>query len=369
MTEDWMYAQVGKNYIESNHFQGDEIRKPIKPDTLGEQTVSHSRLEIRNGCDVDFYGLVDKLKNTGIEVLLTNAAKGASVWHTEDRDYYESLCKWYNDWYRVGAMSISDQGFVQYFGSKFNYLQTNIEDLVNFYRKLANYRSKYQLKTILQFWMTFSPKIGEHGVDFTFGHYYDLDLIKCDENEVFVDCGAFDGDSILTFIKQYGGKYKSIYGYELTHATYKKALENTKGHERIYIRNAGVADKNGTMTFQDMLIPGGNRLMDGGNAVGNIVKMDDDIHEDITFIKMDIEGAEIAALLGAAEHIKRTKPKLAISLYHKLSDLINIPKLIHLLVPEYKLYFQHCPPPGFPFPTEYVLLAVCENQINEKHKE
>jgi FkbM family methyltransferase len=188
-----------------------------------------------------------------------------------------------------------------------------------------------------------------------------LDLIKCDENEVFVDCGAFDGDSILMFIKQYGGKYKSIYGYELTPATYKEALENTMGHERIYLRNAGISDKNGTMSFYDISIPAGNRLSEGGNAIGNIVKMDDDIHEDITFIKMDIEGAEVAAILGAAEHIKRSKPKLAISLYHKLSDLIIIPKLIHQLVPEYKFYFQHRPTPGFPFPTEYILLAVCEN--------
>jgi len=91
------------------------------------------------------------------------------------------------------------------------------------------------------------------------------------------------------------------------------------------------------------------------------VKLDDDMQEEITFIKMDIEGAEVAALLGTQNHIKRSKPKLAISLYHKLPDLIEIPRLIRQLVPEYKFYFQHCPE-GFPFPTEYLLLAVCKNK-------
>jgi hypothetical protein len=132
----------------------------------------------------------------------------------------------------------------------------------------------------------------------------------------------------------------------------------------VHLRNVGVADKNGVMEFTDntgneIHPAAGNRLGQGGNAIAKIVKLDDDIKEDTTFIKMDIEGAELAAIIGAQNHIKRSKPKLAISLYHNLSDLIEIPKLIKQLVPEYKFYLQHCPT-HFPFPTEYVLLAVID---------
>jgi FkbM family methyltransferase len=62
------------------------------------------------------------------------------------------------------------------------------------------------------------------------------------------------------------------------------------------------------------------------------------------YIKMDIEGAEISALLGASTIIGNSKPKLAISAYHKQEDLWEIPLLMKKLNPEYKIYFeQHLP--------------------------
>jgi hypothetical protein len=56
---------------------------------------------------------------------------------------------------------------------------------------------------------------------------------------------------------------------------------------------------------------------------------------------MDIEGAELDALKGAEETIKRDKPKLAICIYHKDSDFVETPEYIHEFVPEYRLYVRH----------------------------
>ncbi|HEY8097641.1 MAG TPA: FkbM family methyltransferase, partial [Methylobacter sp.] len=61
----------------------------------------------------------------------------------------------------------------------------------------------------------------------------------------------------------------------------------------------------------------------------------------VDFIKMDIEGAELAALKGASESIQKFKPRLAISLYHRLSDFIDIPSEIRRLHPEYRFYLGH----------------------------
>lgn len=61
----------------------------------------------------------------------------------------------------------------------------------------------------------------------------------------------------------------------------------------------------------------------------------------VTFIKMDIEGAEYQSLLGASEMIKKYKPKLAVCLYHKLEDIIEIPYIILSMNPDYKLAIRH----------------------------
>lgn len=62
---------------------------------------------------------------------------------------------------------------------------------------------------------------------------------------------------------------------------------------------------------------------------------------DVTFLKMDIEGAEKEALLGARKTIKRCRPKLAISVYHKPEDIWELPELILDIYPDYELYIRH----------------------------
>ncbi len=80
------------------------------------------------------------------------------------------------------------------------------------------------------------------------------------------------------------------------------------------------------------------------SAIGN---------EKVTFIKMDIEGAEYDALCGARKIIASQKPKLAICVYHKAEDIIEIPRLILDINPDYKFALRHYSL----FDTETVLYA------------
>ena len=78
--------------------------------------------------------------------------------------------------------------------------------------------------------------------------------------------------------------------------------------------------------------------------------------EAVTFIKMDVEGAELKSLMGARNTIIKNHPSLAICAYHKHEDLYELPKYILSIVPEYKFYLRHYCSCSY----ETVLYACCE---------
>ena len=90
-------------------------------------------------------------------------------------------------------------------------------DFVWLYENLADYKSKYILYAILNNYYNFDfISLGKVTNDI-YKHYFDLDILKLQQDEVFVDMGAYIGDTILDFINSYGtDSYKKIYCYEIT---------------------------------------------------------------------------------------------------------------------------------------------------------
>lgn len=172
--------------------------------------------------------------------------------------------------------------------------------------------------------------------------YFVKDIVPLSDKEVFVDCGAFDGDTMKEFIKATRGRYQSIVCFEPVEE-YHRRLEKRGKNKNVTAIRAGVYKTSTTLQFN---AEGGK-----GSSISNTTEHTitvpvcaiDDVPEckNATFIKMDVEGSEPDALLGAKETILQNKPKLAICIYHKHRDFIEIPKWIHNLVPEYKLYVRH----------------------------
>lgn len=214
-----------------------------------------------------------------------------------------------------------------------SYEEKTINTLLNL---LYDEESKIILGKRLDFFRTGELRYLEE-MNITKG-YFPREFFNMTENETFVDCGAYDGDSIEEFIECVSDKYNKIIAFEPDEKNLQK-LENRKFcNDRISIYKAGVGKEEGVARFQSNGADG-SLLSETGDTEIEIKKIDDTV-EDATFIKMDIEGAEYDALIGAKNLIKRCHPKLAICIYHKFEDMREIPLFLKELVPEYKFIIR-----------------------------
>ena len=176
--------------------------------------------------------------------------------------------------------------------------------------------------------------------------YFQNNLIRFTENSVLVDCGAYTGDTMQDFLRR-GLPFRKYIAYELNRRNYEKLQNNmndARGGEtgELIAYNCGVGERNEQIYYDDVVSASS---VSSTGIPGEIVRMSDHLRDEaVSFIKMDIEGAEMGALRGAEELIRRRRPDLAICVYHSISDLYEIPLYIHSIVPEYQLYLRHHTP-------------------------
>lgn len=174
--------------------------------------------------------------------------------------------------------------------------------------------------------------------------YFADDLITNYMDEVFVDCGAFDGDTIQEFIKRRGDSFKKIFAIEPDPFNVK-ALETriTKLPPEFQNRVQIIPNATGsTQTVVTFNVTGtaGSSVGSGSYQVES--KALDDLLASTTptFIKMDIEGAEPDTILGTRSLIAKHAPVLAICLYHAQEHLWQIPLLIQSIRDDYNLFLR-----------------------------
>lgn len=179
--------------------------------------------------------------------------------------------------------------------------------------------------------------------------YFLKNLIPKLENHIFVDIGAYNGDTIEQFLEFTDGKYERIYAFEPIHSSAELIKENLKGLPNFELYEVAASNKKDKCAYYcndyGELTMATTIQSQGANddiqyfytdTIDKVIN-----GKRVTFMKMDIEGSELEALQGASETIKTNHPYLAICVYHKKEDLIDIISYCKKLVPEYKLYLRH----------------------------
>src|SRR5688572_27479180 len=172
--------------------------------------------------------------------------------------------------------------------------------------------------------------------------YFPTGLIYLGDTESFVDCGAFDGDTLRAIIDLTGGRFNRIVAMEPDPTNFANLSRfvgtlPTEMQGRITLHNVATHSHRATLRFESGDGAGSN-LSDGGDLEVQAASLDELLaNESPSFVKMDIEGAEPLALAGARATLARHAPTLAICLYHQREHLWEIPRIILDANPRYHL--------------------------------
>ena len=167
-----------------------------------------------------------------------------------------------------------------------------------------------------------------------------FDVFSPIENEIVVDAGCFDGDTAKRFLKWGGDRIKRVYTFELNPKNAEACEKDLAKFDKITLVKKGTWDKEDILFFSDG--GAGSGVKYEGENKAYLTTIDNVVRDDkVTFIKMDVEGAELKSLVGARNTIIKNHPRLAICVYHKISDVYEIPEYILSIVPEYRFFLRH----------------------------
>lgn len=221
----------------------------------------------------------------------------------------------------------------------------NVEDARRGYELLSDAKSREEFAAQLQWRCTLDYECLP-APDPSIDTYFPPDLVRLTSEEVLVDCGAFDGDSIRMFLERTGNSFRHIYAVEpdpknRTALNSHLSLLPADQRGRISILPYGVSNRNETVSFNVTGTAGSRITAGAGTTTIEVRKLDDLLDgPPPSFIKMDIEGAEPYAIEGATETIRKARPIIAACAYHKCEHLWTLPVLMKAALPEYRIFLR-----------------------------
>lgn len=180
----------------------------------------------------------------------------------------------------------------------------------------------------------------------SFGKKYFNELTTTPESQnglAYVDCGAYDGDTIRKFLNFSGGKYSKIWAIEPDKESFAKLEDfvNRQGYKNISLFNCGLWDRKGSLHFNH----GGSIYSTVSDNGGDTIPVDtlDNIigDESVDFMKIAVQSSAFPTLKGAKSIVGNCRPILIVNIQYRAEDLITIPQFIRSLYGGYRLYLRH----------------------------
>jgi len=165
-------------------------------------------------------------------------------------------------------------------------------------------------------------------------------------DSVFVDCGAYDGDTVRAFLAHQQGRFGRIFAFEPDTSNCKLlrayvASLGVAAADRIQIFNKGVGSRRTKLRF-DQAGNMSSSFNAAGTAEVEVVPVDEVVEPDGApiYLKFDVEGAEWEALQGCARLLTHARPFMAISVYHRPDDLWQLPLYVAAKKRDYRFYLR-----------------------------
>ena len=205
-------------------------------------------------------------------------------------------------------------------------------------RRLEDVESRQVLTKILNFRLSGDLAFMRGFSDMQDRQYFEDFLDLKVEGESFADIGSFDGYTTECFIARCPD-YHAIHVFEPLPDNMNMAMQRLAGYSRITFHGIGLSDRSQVMRFAAS--GSSSCATEAGTLEITAERLDDVIRGPVTFAKLDIEGAESAALEGAKNIISAQQPCLAVSVYHRFDDLWRIPEQILGYRSDYRLFLRH----------------------------
>lgn len=175
------------------------------------------------------------------------------------------------------------------------------------------------------------------------GHQYFPEDIPAVRDPVrLIDGGAFVGDT-LAAMRRFGMEAVAAFEPDIENfrGLRRRLDENAGELEEVVLFPCGLGSETAMCRFQQGQAAG-SAISESGDAMIQVVALDDVLPRFApTFIKLDIEGAEIAALHGASKMIQKHQPRVAACVYHLPAHLWEVPILLRELLPSHRLFLRY----------------------------